>query len=310
MRRRGTGSSRHEPTPMKVALVYNAQANRCRLDAKDIGAQLARAGHEIVRASADGDWDQLRAQGIQAVLVAGGDGTVEAVLPHLIGAPTPFCVLPCGTANNIAKSLNQMHSLPELASGLAGGRALALDVGLVGSASGQRYFVEAVGAGLFVDLLKRLQRPEVRAGLEPVGPPDQKLARLREYLKRLAAGLEGFDCRLRVDGEGVSGRFLLAEVMNMKLIGPNLALAPWSDPGDGWFDLVLVREDQREELLGCLERLQRGQILGLPFERRPCRAVAFERLPPAIHVDDALWEPAPTPTRVRIQPGALQYLRL
>src|SRR5438105_4751248 len=196
---------------MKVALVYNPKASRCQLDAKDISARLAQAGHEIVRVSAGHDWDQLIAQGVQCVLVVGGDGTLEAVVPHLIGRPTPFCVLPCGTANNIAKSLNQMHSLPEVAPGLAAARAFSLDVDLVGSTSGQRYFVEAVGAGLFVELLKRLQRPEVKAGLEAAGPPDQKLARLREYLKTLAAGLRGFECRLTVDGEGVTGRFLLAE---------------------------------------------------------------------------------------------------
>ena len=96
----------------------------------------------------------------------------------------------------------------------------------------------------------------------------------------------------------------------MKRIGPNLVLAPSSDPGDGWFDLVLVRDRQREALRDYLERLQAGEVQDGPFERRPCRTVVFEQLPPAIPVDDQLCEPVPTPTSIRIQPGAFRYLRV
>src|SRR5689334_2799948 len=118
---------------MKVAFVYNPKAGSCQFDAKDIIAQFTQAGHEIVHVSADHDWDNLIAQGVQRVLIVGGDGTIEAVLPHLIGRQTPFCVLPCSTANNIAKSLDQVNSLPQVVSAIADSRVLELDVGLVHS---------------------------------------------------------------------------------------------------------------------------------------------------------------------------------
>ena len=94
---------------MKVALVHNAQAGGGHPSAEQVVAAFARAGHQVVTASADGPWEALVAGGVQRVLIAGGDGTVGAVLPHLAGRQAPFCVLPCGTANNIARSLGQTH---------------------------------------------------------------------------------------------------------------------------------------------------------------------------------------------------------
>ena len=115
---------------------------------------------------------------------------------------------------------------------------------------------------------------------------------------------------MSADGEAVSGRFLLAEVMYMKFIGPHLALAPAADPGDGWLDLVLVRVDQRQAVLEHLEGLQRGQVKDLAVERRRCREVIFQELPPALHVDDEVREGAAPPVSVGLDPWALTYVRV
>jgi len=49
------------------------------------------------------------------VAVAGGDGTVGKVARRLIGSPTPIAILPLGTANNIANTLDVTgKSLKEL----------------------------------------------------------------------------------------------------------------------------------------------------------------------------------------------------
>ena len=82
---------------MKIALVYNVKKSRCQFDIQEVKARFAQAGHEIVSVPENQEWDDLIAAGFQRLLVAGGDGTVEAVLPHLIGRQMPFCVIPCGT---------------------------------------------------------------------------------------------------------------------------------------------------------------------------------------------------------------------
>jgi len=43
--------------------------------------------------------------GVQLVIVAGGDGTIEAVARGLVHTPTQLGIIPVGTRNNIAASL-------------------------------------------------------------------------------------------------------------------------------------------------------------------------------------------------------------
>jgi hypothetical protein len=103
---------------------------------------------------------------------------------------------------------------------------------------------------------------------------------------------------------------LLAEVMNIRLVGPNLPLAPSTDPGDGWFDLVLVYEHQRRALLQYLEQLEETGDTHFPFDSLPCRIVTFERIVPALHIDDIIIDLPKDPIRVSIKPCSLKYMRM
>ncbi|MBL8706541.1 MAG: hypothetical protein JNM30_16940, partial [Rhodospirillales bacterium] len=57
-----------------------------------------------------------------------------------------------------------------------------------------------------------------------------------------------FEATVTVDRKRFAGRFLLIEAMNLCQLGPNLALAPHADPGDGMLDVVMVRSNEREAL--------------------------------------------------------------
>lgn len=50
-----------------------------------------------------------------------------------------------------------------------------------------------------------------------------------------------------------SGELLAVETMNVAETGPNVALSPGAEPGDGHLDLVLVGPEQREELVSYLD---------------------------------------------------------
>jgi diacylglycerol kinase family enzyme len=192
---------------VKVGLVYNAKTTRCPFDAEQIQSEFSRAGHEVVLASATADWDCLMSEGIQRVLVAGGDGTVERVLPHLIRYKKPFCIISCGTANNIANSLRCEISLSKIAHGFADAQVLDLDAGVVQNSSHDYYFAEAVGAGLFVQLMSELKLPAARGILEKVTPLERRLCRIRDYLGSIVAAERALACNLTVDGEKYQAAF-------------------------------------------------------------------------------------------------------
>src|SRR5690606_15012592 len=54
---------------------------------------------------------------------------------------------------------------------------------------------------------------------------------------------------LLIDGEEITGEYLMVEVLNTKAVGPRLSLAPDADPNDGFFDIVCVKNDERTHFL-------------------------------------------------------------
>jgi diacylglycerol kinase family enzyme len=68
------------------------------------------------------------------------------------------------------------------------------------------------------------------------------LVRLREQ----ALHAEPLEIAARLDGEDISGRYLMFEAINMPYIGPNLHLAQQSEPGDGHLDVLLVTDAERD----------------------------------------------------------------
>ena len=98
-----------------AALIYNPAAGGGRLRRhrlEDARAILARAGIETALrpTSAPGHATELARQcvseGCRLVIVSGGDGTINEVVNGLAGSDTALAVLPCGTANVLAKELH------------------------------------------------------------------------------------------------------------------------------------------------------------------------------------------------------------
>jgi diacylglycerol kinase family enzyme len=68
----------------------------------------------------------------EAVVVAGGDGTIACAASTLIGRDVPLAILPCGTMNLVAKDLALPINDPAAAIGVvANGRIREVDVGEV-----------------------------------------------------------------------------------------------------------------------------------------------------------------------------------
>ncbi len=74
---------------------------------------------------------QWRAQGIHAVIAAGGDGTLGAIATQLAGSGLPMGILPMGTSNDSARSLRVPIDPAEAARAIAEGIPTPVDVGLV-----------------------------------------------------------------------------------------------------------------------------------------------------------------------------------
>jgi diacylglycerol kinase (ATP) len=120
-----------------VALVLSPHAGRAE-QGNEIERALRDAGVEIGERLVVSELDRRRplgltwrARGFRAVIAAGGDGTVGAVVSHLDGSGLPLGILPLGTSNDTARSLGIPMDLHEAAQVIATGRVTPIDAGQV-----------------------------------------------------------------------------------------------------------------------------------------------------------------------------------
>jgi diacylglycerol kinase (ATP) len=79
--------------------------------------------------------DRWKAAGFAGAVAAGGDGTVGAVASHLAGTDLSLGILPLGTANDVARSLDLPLELDAAAEVIAAGATRTIDLGCARPAS-------------------------------------------------------------------------------------------------------------------------------------------------------------------------------
>jgi diacylglycerol kinase family enzyme len=273
---------------MRVLLIYNPNAGAgVANQLRTLVDLIHGAGHEVrCRSSKDPQVSTAFAEPADLVAVAGGDGTIAKVVRLLRGRRTPIAPLPLGTANNIATALGLKTSEIEAQiQGWERGTTVAMDVGTVRGARGSRSFLESVGAGLIARLVDG--KGECSAKAPSVA---DKLARAVARARRAAQRAPPIELKAMLDGQDISGRYVLFEAMNTGWVGPNLHLAH-ADPADGMLELVLVRDSERARLVDWLSSHERGAAHenGLPSARG--RSLQIVQTDFGVHVDDEIWAP-------------------
>jgi diacylglycerol kinase family enzyme len=135
----------------------------------------------------------------------------------------------------------------------------------------------------------------------------QLVRALRRYAQNLAS-LRPRHWSLRVDGRPLDGEFLLMEVLNTKVVGPNVELAPGASPSDGVLTVVTARERDRAAIAAYIDDRLAGRdgVLELATQSARCVDVAD---PEILHLDDELVRfPSGAAVSIAVQPGALTVL--
>ncbi len=82
------------------------------------------------------------------VCVAGGDGSVNHILPSLLKVNKPLLVIPCGTANNLARTYNIPLKPSDAVTELLKGEVKMIDVGVINDIP----FLNVAGLGLSTEV--------------------------------------------------------------------------------------------------------------------------------------------------------------
>jgi diacylglycerol kinase (ATP) len=299
---------------VRVTLVHNAGAgDDDQPDGEALQALVRKAGHEVrYQPCTDDTWAAVLDEPADVVAVAGGDGTVGRVAKKLIGRDIPVAPLPLGTANNISKTLKLTElTLDEIIGGWDLARRMKFDAGVANGPWGSRYFVEAMGVGLFACAIPAADQNQTLAKLNDA---DARVTYALRMLRQRLADCVPQMLELRIDGKKFSGEYVLFEAMNMEFVGPNLYLAPDVAPGDGMLDVVLVTAQERDKLNESLATWQRGDLEHPNLPRLRAREIEMRWGGFEVHFDDEPWParneepPALGPIELRVESEALSFL--
>ena len=249
------------------------------------------------------------------MLAAGGDGTVAKVACRLVDSGIPLSVLPLGTANNLARALGFVASPEEIITRLDGGKKRTVDVGLACGPWGERYFFEGAGGGLLADYVRAARKERKGNGKVEKLSKEQEMARHSALLRRMLHDYPARQWRIQIDGEDISGRYVLWEAMNIHSVGPALHLAPRAATKDGQFDFVCARQADYALLLEHLDARVAGKKSESPLPARRFRELRVVWKGSTLHLDDKLWpekkqsEKSSNEIKITVKPSALIILQ-
>lgn len=289
----GVGSKR-------VTLVQNPAAGGGAAAAHPLVDALEARGHEVRAIAPDVEFDEDLAKHADVVIAAGGDGTVLSVARRLVRSPVPLCILPLGTANNLARSVGMPNDVEALLRVLDSPSERALDIGVASGSWGERYFCESAGVGWFSEALQVAVTEKDKA-------PERAVAVLRESLLAYAPR----KWSVAIDGADLSGAYVSIEVMNARSFGPNLELGEYAEPFDGVLDVVLLRPRDAKRLAAYLDARAHNPAAPAPkFETCRARHVHLVLEDERLRIDDAVRPKPGTPRShfadLRLLPGAVR----
>jgi len=171
---------------LKVVLVVNSSSGSL-LGKPDAALELERkltaAGLEVV-ATLDGEASDLDARmaravamPVDAVVTAGGDGTIATAAEALMGTDKALAPLPLGTMNLLAKDLGVPIDLDAAIAALASSEIIEIDVGEV---NGHRFLCNSM-LGVPARLAERRERNRLNMGV--IGWWKQAIAGLKSMYR-------------------------------------------------------------------------------------------------------------------------------
>jgi diacylglycerol kinase family enzyme len=235
------------------------------------------------------------------VVVAGGDGTLNEAANGLAGTSTAMGILPCGTANVLARELGIPRDLPRAWTLANGAPARPVDLvraeyrGREGRPCARR-FVQVAGVGLDALLVRNVEGGASKARWGRLGYALELLRSWRTPLPRITLEIDG--------SERLEGAFALFG--NGRLYAGPFEVFHGAAMDDGFLDVRLFLSRSPRHLFACV----RDMLLGVPQDparvlSRRTREVSVEAPSPVPLELDGEYV-GEMPGRLRVEPLALK----
>ena len=270
---------------MRLLLVVNPQSRRGRQLGDAVRSELLRLGCAV---AADGDPPHE----IDAIVAAGGDGTLVCLIGRALELGVPVGLVPLGTFNDLARSLAIPLDVAGACAVIASGRTRTIDVAHVNGA----YYVNEASMGIS-SRLARLQTPADKQRLGFIAVVMSAFQALRHS--------RSFHAEVAYDGKRERFRAVQLTVANSNRFGGFVTVDD-AAIDDGWLYLYAVEIKNVLQVFSVVHAMMLGRrkpARGL----RTYRAKAFQVQTHRPHRITADGEPAgETPAHFKVEPKALR----
>ena len=232
------------------------------------------------------------------IVVVGGDGTVNDVLPGIVRTGKPLGIIPMGSGNDMIKSLGIPNSIAKAVDTVLAGRTKVIDAGRING----RYFANGVGMGFDAAVNRETYRI------------DHSRRGLWLYICALIRMLGRFDpvkVKASINGRTVEQEVFLLTIGNGTTVGGGFKLTPHARVDDGQLDVTVVKPLSVPVLLWHLPRVFMGTIDRV---KKYATLARTDRLrvessgPIPVHVDGEMFEGNENVYDIEILPGALTVI--
>ena len=285
-----------------IALLTNPTSGKGRgAKAREAALQRFREAGVRVRDLAGRDADealdiarQCVADGVETLVIAGGDGMVHLGVQALAGSATRLGVIPAGTGNDVARYFDLPRKDPRAAAErVLAGRTRTVDL----ARSGSKYFTTVLCAGFDAVVNERAN------GMTwPKGQMRYNIATLAELRT-----FNPLPYTLDLDGETLSLEAMMVSVGNGPSFGGGLRITEGAVLDDGFLDVVIIKPMSKRALVRTYPKLFKGTHTTHPaYEHHRVRSVTVAAPGIVSYADGERF--GALPLTVECAPGALTVL--
>nr|WP_154927981.1 lipid kinase [Pantoea agglomerans] len=285
--------------PLKTALLLiNPRSRKGRAAASRARTLLTQAGITLLQPAEEESRSYREliaayAHRIDAVIVGGGDGTLNAAAPGVMQTGLPLGILPLGTANDFARTLGIPATLEQAVQIITDGQLRAVDLGEVN----QHLFLNVSSIGFSAELARNLTAESKKRW----GVGGYALAALR-----LLRQSRPFSATLIHEEQRTPIRTVQVSVGNGRFYGGGMTVEARAAPDDGLLDVYSLEVRHSWQLIALLPFLRRGtQGRWRNVRTFSTTALTIEtRRPHYINADGEII--GQTPAHFRLIAGAIQ----
>jgi len=292
----------HPVRGREIALLTNPTAGRGKgARHRDAALRRLRDSGFVVRNLEGRDADEAAdlargcvADGVEALVVCGGDGLVHLGVQAVAGTGVPLGLIPSGTGNDVARYLG----IPRTDPVAAADRVIASHRRTIDLArSGDRWFVTVLAAGFDAIVNER-----ANTMTWPHGQMRYNLATLAELRT-----FRPIPYVLQLDDETVEHEAMLVAVGNGPSFGGGLRITEGALLDDGLLDVVVITRMSKSKLVRSYPRLFTGRIDGVQeYVHRRVRSVTIAAPGIVAYADGERF--GALPLTVDCVPGALEVI--